>query len=383
MPCSTLPYPAMQHEGVYYHDVLLRRLISHGGGGGQEGQESGATASSGREEAAAPGSKEHEGRSPPGRPQGGRSSVLPGTHSPHTHAPRSPGGSSGGVGPSQGVRASSSIRPETGRSKQSMAGPAPAAAAPPPATLDSGSGGPAGEGAPTISARVRVRPGSRKLPEEEAEMSELLRAMEEQLVFGQHQQDRTEALYLAQQLRQALADLARVRRQGDKSRAVHRHGLRLDIVDAEGLRHRPRAEEGAAVAGQRRGPTAEAEAEGEGGGGGGVRHSGGVASNVAVAGRGHGPHGRPRAHVWSPPQMHPDRPDPDRQVDSVTWRPATAKVALKHPSGWRAAGDARGVGWWGIACTRGRGGGGAWVWYFGTQHVKHAGEGVGGPRCRV
>lgn len=45
-----------------------------------------------------------------------------------------------------------------------------------------------------------------------------------------------QALFYSHQLRAALADLARLERRGRKSEAVHRHGMRLDTRDADGIK---------------------------------------------------------------------------------------------------------------------------------------------------
>eukprot|EP00198_Chlamydomonas_reinhardtii_P001201 XP_001690536.1 predicted protein [Chlamydomonas reinhardtii] len=192
--------------------------------------------------------------------------------------------------------------------------------------------GPEGEGvgpgaagaSPKKTVRLAVaghRPAPRPLPSKpksmptgRAEMLEALKQAEQMVVFGLTQHDRSTALFYSHQLRAALADLARLERRGRKSEAVHRHGMRLDTRDADGIKRiirEDRPERAPSPTTLRRWTD-------------------------------------PDSFYTDPPKrtprwlehVHPDKTNPSKQADAAPWRPASTKPPTpRHTSGLQSVGD--------------------------------------------
>lgn len=126
-------------------------------------------------------------------------------------------------------------------------------------------------------------------PRTEDEVREALSLAERQMVYGETQKERTEALFWAGELREQLARLLRLNRGMRKVRSAHAYADRRQGVDEHGLRHHP--PQSSQLGGSRQHRRAAAPAT-----------DGGA-------------------------------------VDSVTWRPASSRPApLKHPAGWQSVG---------------------------------------------
>ncbi|KAG2432877.1 hypothetical protein HXX76_008609 [Chlamydomonas incerta] len=336
-PRAAAPHPdaPLGRGGLFYHDDVLQGLSEEAereAAGSSEGEGSARSVASSAVADA-----------------GGRWESGGGSRSPGRRAGRSPGdagtrgrGSGSGSGEDTDDEAEAAARSGRGAedsAEEEQAGsaseislaqqPAADAAAVGPheqvleAPGDEARGAAPGA-APKKTVRLAVaghRPAPRPLPSKpkavptgRAEMHKALKQAEQMVVFGQTQHDRSTALFYSHQLRAALADLARLERRGRKSAAVHRHGVRLDTRDDDGIKRiirEDRPERAPSPTTLRRWTD-------------------------------------PDSFYTDPPKrtprwlehVHPDKTNPSRQADAVPWRPASAKPpAPRHTAGMQSVGD--------------------------------------------
>ncbi|KAG2448847.1 hypothetical protein HYH02_006198 [Chlamydomonas schloesseri] len=338
-PRAAAPHPEAPRGrgGVFYHDEVLTGLFEEADRKAAEGSEGEGSAHSvassavadagGRWESGGGGRSPARGRQSPGDEREGRGSG---------------GGSGSGADTEEDVageavaarsrRRSVESGGADGQAEEELSGSeislAHVAARTQPAdgAGEDAAGAKPGPTASTPQKTVRLAvaghvPAPRPLPSKPkamptglAEMREALKQAEQMVVFGRTQHDRSTALFYSHQLRAALADLARLERRGRKSEAVHRHGLRLDTRDADGIKR------------------------------------------IIREGRPERPPSPTTLRRWTNPDsfytdpprrtprwlehVHPDRTNPAKQADAVPWRPASAHPpAPRHTAGLQSVGD--------------------------------------------